>query len=53
MSQGPFQSSDQQGAFPQGYGEPPGNPYPPQAPRGGGATLKIVLIILGVLLLFG
>lgn len=51
MSQDPSLFSQPQGAGPHGFGSPPGNPYP--APGGGSSTTKIVLIILGVILLFG
>ncbi len=54
MSQDPFQFSPQpQGAGPQGFGPPQGNPYPAPAPSVGGSTMKIVLIILGVILVLG
>lgn len=54
MSQDPFQFSPQpQGAGPQGFGPPPGNPYPAPAPGSGSSTMKIVLIILGVMLVLG
>lgn len=53
MSQDPFQFSPQpQGAGPQGFGPPPGNPYPAPAPSGGSA-MKIILIILGIILVIG
>ena len=54
MSQDPFQFSPQpQGAGPQGFGPPQGNPYPAPTPSGDGSTMKIVLIILGVILVLG
>lgn len=47
------QFSQPQGAGPQGFGQPPGNPYPAPVSGGGSSALKIVLIILGVILVFG
>ena len=53
MSQGPFQGFEPQGAGPQGFSTPPVNSYPAPAPRGGGSTWTIVLIIVGVVMLVG